>query len=62
MTIWSLLVREILHRKLNFVLGVFSVMVASGSLIGAITLLRIHDINTAKIIEETQARQAASRV
>ncbi len=62
MTIWSLLVREIRHRKLNFALGVFSVTVASGSLIGAVTLLRIHDINTARIIEETQARQAASRV
>jgi len=55
MTIWSLLLREILHRKLNFALGVFSVMVASGSLIGAVTLLRIHDIQTGNILEAKQA-------
>jgi hypothetical protein len=54
MTIWNLLVREILHRKLNFALGVFSVMVASGSLIGALTLLRIHDIETGQILEAKQ--------
>ncbi len=59
MTIWSLLVREILHRKLNFALGVFSVMVASGSLIGAVTLLRIHDIQTGQILEAKEAQLAA---
>ncbi|MHC4170240.1 MAG: FtsX-like permease family protein, partial [Planctomycetota bacterium] len=55
MTIWSLLVREILHRKVNFALGVFSVMVASGSLIGAVTLLRVHDIRTVRILEAKKA-------
>jgi putative ABC transport system permease protein len=55
MTIWSLLIREILHRKLNFALAVLSVMVASGSLIGSITLLRIHDIHTNKLLEQKQA-------
>ncbi|MHC4629338.1 MAG: ABC transporter permease [Planctomycetota bacterium] len=60
MTIWSLLVREILHRKLNFALGVLSVMVASGSLIGSVTLLRIHDIRTAQMLEEKQAELAAN--
>lgn len=58
MTIWSLLVREILHRKLNFALGVFSVMVASGSLIGSVTLLRIHDVRTGNILEEKEAELA----
>ena len=56
MTIWSLLVREILHRMPNFLLGVMSVMVASGSLIGAVTLLRIHDIETGQILEEKRAK------
>ncbi len=42
MTIWNLLIREILHRKLNFALSVLSVMVASGSLVGAVALLQIH--------------------
>ena len=58
MTIWSLLLREILHRKVNFALGVLSVMVASGSLIGAVTLLRIHDIRTGQILEAKQAELA----
>jgi len=60
MTIWSLLVREILHRKLNFALGVLSVMMASGSLIGSVTLLRIHDIRTGQILEAKQAELAKS--
>jgi len=55
MTIWSLLLREILHRKLNFALAVVSVLVASGSLIGAVTLLRIHDIRTHQILERKEA-------
>ncbi|MHC4228062.1 MAG: FtsX-like permease family protein [Planctomycetota bacterium] len=60
MTIWSLLLREILHRKLNFALSVLSVMVASGSLIGAVTLLRIHDIRTGQILEREEAKLAAN--
>jgi len=55
MTIWNLLIREILHRKLNFALAVLSVMVASGSLIGSVTLLRIHDIHTSRLLERKQA-------
>lgn len=58
MTIWDLLIREILHRKLNFALGVLSVMVASGSLVGAVTLLRIHDIRTNQLLEQKQAELA----
>jgi ABC-type lipoprotein release transport system permease subunit len=55
MTIWSLLIREILHRKLNFALAVLSVIVASGSLIGSIALLRIHDVHTDQILEQKEA-------
>lgn len=55
MTIWSLLIREILHRKLNFALAVLTVMVASGSLMGSIALLRIHDVRTDQILEQKEA-------
>jgi putative ABC transport system permease protein len=55
MTIWNLLIREILHRKLNFALSVLSVMVASGSLVGAVAVLRIHDIHTSRLLEQKQA-------
>jgi putative ABC transport system permease protein len=55
MTIWSMLIREIGHRKLNFALAVLSVTVASACLIGSIALLRIHDVRTDQILEEKQA-------
>lgn len=58
MTIWNLLIREILHRKLNFALSVLSVIVASGSLVGAVALLRIHDIHTNELLEQKQAELA----
>lgn len=62
MTIWSLLIREILHRKLNFALAVLSVVVASGSLIGSIALLRIHDVRTDQILEQKEAELKQSTV
>lgn len=55
MSIWSLLIREILHRKLNFALAVLTVVVASGSLIGSVALLRIHDVRTDQILEQKEA-------
>jgi putative ABC transport system permease protein len=55
MTIWNMLIREILHRKLNFALAVLSVVVASGSLIGSVTLLRIYDNQTNLLLERKQA-------
>lgn len=54
MTIWRLVVSEILHRRMNFLLGVFSVMVASASFIGSVTLLNIHDVRTNQILQEKQ--------
>ncbi len=54
MTIWRLVVSEILHRRMNFALSVLSVMVASASFIGAVTLLNIHDIHTNQILQKKQ--------
>jgi ABC-type lipoprotein release transport system permease subunit len=63
MTVWRLAAKEILQRKLNFALGLLSVVVAVGSLVGALTLLKTHDIRTRQILEkkeaETKARMAA---
>jgi len=53
-TIWKLVTSEILHRRMNFALGVLSVMVASASFIGSVTLLRIHDLRTGQILEAKQ--------
>ncbi|MBN2314781.1 MAG: FtsX-like permease family protein [Sedimentisphaerales bacterium] len=64
MTIWSLLIREIMHRKLNFALAVLTVVVASGSLIGSVALLRIHDVRTDQILEQKEAdlQQSTARL
>ena len=39
MSIWRMIWQEIAHRKLNFVLGLFSVVVAIATLAGVLTLL-----------------------
>jgi len=62
MSIWRILLKEILHRWRSFVLGVLAVTVAIGSLTGAMTLLRVHDLNTRRILtekeEETKKKMA----
>ena len=58
MTIWRLVFSEILHRRMNFVLGVLSVMIASASFIGSVTLLNIHDLRTNQILQDKQEELA----
>ena len=62
MKIWHILLKEILHRWRSFVLGVFAVTVAIGSLTGALTLLQVHDHQTHEILtekeEETKKKMA----
>jgi len=62
MTVWRLIGKEILHRKLNFGLGVLSVAIAIGSLVGSLSLLKAHDARTLQILaqkeQETKARMA----
>jgi putative ABC transport system permease protein len=50
MTVSRLIIREILHRKLNFALGLLSVAVAVGCLAGSLTLVRLHDARTQTIL------------
>jgi len=62
MKIRLLVIKEIRRRKLNFLLGLLSVIFAVTSVIGASTMLRVHDIKTEKIIsakeKETRERLA----
>ncbi|MFP4058124.1 MAG: ABC transporter permease [Candidatus Brocadiia bacterium] len=62
MSVWRLILKEIAYRKLSFVLGVLSVLVATGVLVGALTILRAHDAETERIVEakerETRDRMA----
>jgi hypothetical protein len=55
MTVWRLVLREISHRKLNFGLGLLSVLVAVACLTGALTLLDLHDLGTERIIAAKEA-------
>lgn len=64
MTPLRLALREIAHRKLTFFLGVLSVMVAVGVLVGAVALLRGHDLRTEVVIaqKEAETREEMARM
>ena len=62
MNVWRLVVREIAHRKLNFLLGLLSVAVAVGCLVGAMTLVRGNEFRTGELLAAKQAEvEQASR-
>lgn len=54
MNVWTLAAREIRHRKGLFITGVGAVVVAVGVLVGSVSLLRVHDIQTLRILKERQ--------
>lgn len=54
MTVWRLIRKEISHRKLNFALGVVSVLVAVGVVVAQFTLLRAHDVRTEDLLHAKQ--------
>ena len=58
LSIWKLIGQEIRYRKLNFILSVLSVFIASSALIAAIIVLRIHDEHTGLILEEKEKNLA----
>jgi len=58
MNVWRLVIREILHRKVNFALSVVSVAAAAAVLVAVVALLDRHDRNTEQILA---ARQAETR-
>lgn len=60
MSILSIVIRELLHRKLNALLSLFAVAAASGAIIVCFGLLHLFDFRTERIIAEKQA-QAASQ-
>lgn len=51
MSIWQLVLKEIYRRKLNFIIGLSSVVIAITALISAATSLSIHDHQTREIID-----------
>jgi hypothetical protein len=54
MNINKLVIKEITRRKLNFFLGLISVIFAVTAVIGALTMLKIHDLKTDRIITQKE--------
>jgi putative ABC transport system permease protein len=54
MDTWSLISKEIRHRKAGFVIGLACVAVAIGSFVGAYTLLNAHELRTEEILAERE--------
>lgn len=52
MSLFRLIIQEMQHRKINFLLGLASVVVAVACLIAALTLLQADEIQTAFILEQ----------
>ena len=55
MTILHLTIREILHRKLSFSMGLVSIAIAVCALMGSLILLKAHDQRTVTILREKEA-------
>jgi hypothetical protein len=62
MSVWQLVIKEIARRKANFVSGLLAVTLAVAVLAGAMTMLRLHDLRTERIVsrkeQETRQRMA----
>ncbi|MCX8156305.1 MAG: FtsX-like permease family protein [Verrucomicrobiae bacterium] len=62
---WArLILREITFRKLNFGLAVLSVAAAAGCLVAQLTLLRLHDVQTQRLLaaREAEVKQMMARL
>lgn len=55
MSVFRLVVCEIAHRKLGFLLGVFAVLVAVSCLVAAVTLLAAHEQQTVSMLAAHEA-------
>ena len=55
MKIRQLVVKEILHRKLNFFLSVFAIIIATASLLCSVMLLHVYDLRTSQILQKKEA-------
>jgi len=56
MTLWRLVIREILHNRLTFLVALLSVAAAVGVFTAELTVLNAYDIETERILSEKSAR------
>ena len=59
MSVWQLVIKEMIRRKANFVSGLVAVALAAAVLAGAMTSLKLHDLRTEGIVarKEQETRQ-----
>lgn len=64
MSFWYLVRKEIAFRKMGFAIGLVSMVAAVGILVGAVTLLKAHDVRTEQVLveRERQTRQEMERL
>jgi len=64
MRVPRLILREIVYRRLNFVLGVLAAVAAVGSSVAALTVLQAHDCRTEVLVaaQEKQTRERMDRL
>jgi hypothetical protein len=60
MSIWTLVIREIAYRKVNFTLGLVGVSAAVGLLVGVLTCLHLHDARSDELVTRKQAETNAT--
>lgn len=62
MSLWQLVVKEIVRRKANFASGLAAVTLAAAVLAGSMTVLKLHDLRTQEIVarkeRDTRKRMA----
>lgn len=59
MTIWRLILRELLHHKVNSLLALLGIVAAVACLTAGVSLLRGHDVRTDQILAQAGARTEA---
>jgi putative ABC transport system permease protein len=59
MSVWQLVIKELIRRKANFVSGLVAVALAAAVLAGSMTCLKLHDLRTEGIVvqKEHETRQ-----
>ncbi|HAW29171.1 MAG TPA: hypothetical protein DCY03_13800, partial [Planctomycetaceae bacterium] len=64
MSLFHLIIQEMQHRKMNFLLGLLSVVVAVACLVAALTLLQADEIQTELILEKKteEVKQAGAQL
>jgi putative ABC transport system permease protein len=54
LSVWQLVIKEIMRRKVNFASGLVAVTLAVAVMAGSMTILKLHDLSTQQIVREKE--------